>query len=79
MKDFLLKSELICSFPISFSLDSSGVSFEGQYYLADEFDYVEFTSDSMFVYDFEDDMECFEYITFSYLASDSQLVLINRI
>ena len=74
---FAGKSELICSFPISFTLDSSGVSFEGQYYLADEYDYVEFTSDSMFVYDFEDDMECFEYITFSYLASDSQLVLIN--
>ena len=74
---FAGNSELVCSFPISFSLDSSGISFEGQYYLADEYDYVEFTSDSMFVYDFEDDMECFEYIAFSYLASDSQLVLIN--
>ena len=52
-------------------------SFEGQYHLAEEYDYVEFTSDSLFVYDFEENMECYVYITFSYLASDSQLVIIN--
>ena len=69
--------ELVCSFPISFSLDGSGISLEGQYHLAEEYDYVEFTSDSLFVYDFEEDMECYEYIAFSYLASDSQLVLTN--
>ncbi len=67
--------ELVCSFPINFSLDSADISFEGQYYLAEEFDYVEFTSDSLFVYDFEEDMKCYEYIASSYLASDSQLVI----
>ena len=45
--------------------------------MAEEYDYVEFTSDSLFVYDFEEDMECYEYVAFSYLASDSQLVLTN--
>ena len=69
--------ELVCSFPISFSLDGAGISLEGQYHLAEEYDYVEFTSDSLFVYDFEEDMECYEYVAFSYLASDSQLVLTN--
>lgn len=67
--------ELICSFPISFSLDGADISLEGQYYLAEEFDYVKFTSDSLFVYDFEEDMECYEYIASSYLATDSQLVI----
>ena len=67
--------ELVCSFPINFSLDSADISLEGQYYLAEEFDYVEFTSDSLFVYDFEEDMECYVYIASSYLASDSQLVI----
>ena len=69
--------DLVCSFPISFSFDGSGISLEGQYHLAEEYDYVEFTSDSLFVYDFEEDMVCYDYITFSYLASDSQLVFIN--
>ena len=67
--------ELVCSFPISFSLDGTDISLEGQYYLAEEFDYVEFTSDSLFVYDFEEDMQCYEYIASSYLASDSQIVI----
>ena len=69
--------EFICLFPISFSLEDANISLEGQYYLPEEFDYVEFTSDSLFVYDFEEDMECYEYITFNYLASDSQLILSN--
>ena len=69
--------ELVCSFPISFSLDGTGISLEGQYHLAEEFDYVEFTSDSLFVYDFEENMECYVYIASSYLASDSQLVITN--
>ena len=74
---FAGEPELVCSFPISFSLDGAGISLEGQYHLAEEYDYVEFTTDSLFVYDFEEDMECYEYIAFSYLASDSQLVLTN--
>ena len=69
--------ELVCSFPISFSLDGAGISLEGQYHLAEEFDYVEITSDSLFVYDFEENMECYVYIASSYLASDSQLVITN--
>ena len=69
--------EFICLFPIDFSLEDANISLEGQYYLSEEFDYVEFTLDSLFVYDFEEDMECYEYITFSYLASDSQLILSN--
>ena len=69
--------ELVCSFPISFSLEGADISLEGQYYWAEEYDYVEFTSDSLFVYDFEEDIECYQYIAFSYLASDSQLVLNN--
>ena len=69
--------EPVCSFPINFTLDGADTSLEGQYHLAEEFDYVEFTSDSLFVYDFEEDMECYDYITFGYLASDSQLVLTN--
>ena len=74
---FAGEPELVCSFPISFSLDGAGISLEGQYHLAEEYDYVEFTTDSLFVYDFEEDMECYDYITFGYLASDSQLVLTN--
>ena len=74
---FAGKLELVCSFPINFSLDGADTFLVGQYYLAEEFDYVEFTSDSLFVYDFDEDMECYEYITFNYLASDSQLVLTN--
>tara|TARA_B100000963_G_scaffold251577_1_gene220423 strand:- start:1551 stop:2882 length:1332 start_codon:yes stop_codon:yes gene_type:complete len=74
---FAGKPELVCSFPINFSLDGADTFLVGQYYLAEEFDYVEFTSDSLFVYDFDEDMECYEYITFNYLASDSQLVLTN--
>jgi hypothetical protein len=70
-------SELVCSFPINFSLDGSGVSLEGQYFIVDEYDFIEFTSDSLFVYDFEEEMECYEFIEFVYLASDSVLVFSN--
>jgi hypothetical protein len=67
--------ELACSFDISFGLDGAGVSLEGQYYLEEEYDYLEFTSDSIFIYDFEDNMECYEFISLGYIASDSVLVI----
>lgn len=70
--------ELVCSFPVSFSLDGAGISLQGQYYFDEEFDYLEFTSDSIFIYDFEEDMECYEFIEFEYLASDSVLVFSNE-
>ena len=71
-------SDLVCSFPISFSINGAGVSLEGQYYLADEFDYVQVDADSFTIYDFEEDMECYEFISFEYLASDSVLFLSNE-
>jgi len=71
-------SELACSFPIDFSIEGAGISLEGQYYLEQEFDYVEFTSDSIYIYDFEEDMECYEFINFEYLASDSVIVFLNE-
>lgn len=64
-----------CSFPVTF--DISGVSLDGQYFIESEFDYVEFTSDSMMIFDFEDDMECFYYIGFNYSANDSVVALFN--
>ena len=68
---------LACSFPVSFSLDGESALLEGQYFLSDEYDYVEFTTDSMFIFDFEEDMECFEQISFQYIANDSIIAVSN--
>ena len=69
--------ELACSFPISFSIDGAGVSLEGQYFSEEEYDYVQFSEDSLFIYDFEDE-ECYEFISFQYIANDSIIFLSNE-
>lgn len=72
---FAGNEQTACSFPVTF--DISGVSLDGQYFIESEFDYVEFTSDSMMIFDFEDDMECYYVIHYAYSANDSVVVFFN--
>ena len=71
--------ELACDFPFNFSLQNTAYDLEGQYFFQSEFDYIQFTQDSMFIYDFEEDMQCYELISFEYFANDSILFLSNAI
>ncbi|MGC6469747.1 MAG: hypothetical protein ACON4E_00570 [Flavobacteriales bacterium] len=68
--------QMVCVFPVTFDID--GATLQGQYYLSSEDDYVEITEDSILVYDFEQDMECYESMQFAYSANDSIIFLSNQ-
>ena len=73
---FAGNDELYCSFPVSFNIE--GGNFEGQYFLEQESDYVEFTSDSVTIYDFEEEMDCYFLMEFAYSANDSIVFFSNQ-
>lgn len=70
-------NQTYCSFPVSFDFDG-GVTFDGQYFTESETDYVEFTQDSITVFDFEDDSSCYFFYEYEYTANDSLLILSNQ-
>ena len=70
-------NQTYCSFPVSFDFDG-GVTLDGQFLIETETDYVEFTQDSVTVFDFEDDSSCYFFFEYEYTANDSLLILNNQ-
>jgi hypothetical protein len=66
--------ESVCSISIEiFQGPSEGDTLElsGQWYSSGEEEYLEFDGDSIYIYSFEDDLECYDYFSLAYQANDS--------
>jgi hypothetical protein len=66
--------ESVCSISIEiFQGSSEGDTLElsGQWYSSGEEEYLEFDADSIYIYSFEDELECYDYFSLAYQANDS--------
>jgi hypothetical protein len=73
--------ETVCSIPLYIAQgpsENDTVELSGQWYSSQENEYIEFLSDSINIYSYIDELECYEFYSISYVANDSTLFISDQ-
>ena len=70
--------ETVCSFPLEIfqaPTESDTLELSGQWYILEYDEYIEFSADSILIYSFDVDYDCYEFYSLSYVANDSTIFI----